>query len=77
MYQQGERETPNKIKINYTRGNSVSEKAIPLPNTIQRLIISMAFIGAYFCAREYLGILEDLVYINKLLYLLLFLYTKM
>ena len=49
-----------------------SEKAIPLPNTTQRLIISMAFIGAYFCARGYLGFLEDHVYINK--YIILYIY---
>ena len=54
-----------------------SEKAIPLPNTTQMFQNTRAFIGAYFCAREYLGILEDLVYINKILLLyILFLYTK-
>ena len=42
-----------------------SEKAIPLPNITQMFQNTRAFIGAYFCAREYLGILDDLVYINK------------
>ena len=42
-----------------------SEKAIPLPNITQMFQNTRAFIGAYFCAREYLGILEALVYINK------------
>ena len=43
------------------------EKAIPLPNITQMFQNTRAFIGAYLRARGYLGILEYLVYINKLL----------
>ena len=49
-----------------------SEKAIPLPNITQMFQNTRAFIGAYFCARGYLGFLEDHVYINK--YIILYIY---